>query len=111
MNEQIDLKTALIEFKKEGLQIKYHTLYQWAVRGISINDKSIIIAKQVSGKWYILKETMSAIITAIQKGDRIRVQPSLFKKNTHETRGRKTGTKFGNYRGRGDMDSNGIRHP
>ena len=102
----IPLSEAAELIKLRGIPIEYHTLYQWAKKGILLDNKPMSISTQIGNRWYIYKTALNLITEEIQNGKRIRIDSK--KKTAAKTaRGRKPGTTFGTYKKKEKRDASG----
>jgi len=70
----INLKDALAFLNENGVPIKYHTLYTWAVNGVTINDKPLNFAAQIGNRWMVNEDAMNEIVDGVKNHGRIRIQ-------------------------------------
>ena len=106
--DKLTLKDALQKLKNEGFPIGYPTLYQWASRGIILGDAPVKIAHQIGSIWYIPTDKFEEVMNGLKTHTSIRIQARVQKTVNRETRGRKPGTKFGNYGRRRVVDADRL---
>jgi len=70
----INLKDALDILNKNEVPIKYHTLYAWAINGVTIGGKPLNFATQIGSRWMVDEGAMNEIIDGVKNHVRVRVQ-------------------------------------
>jgi hypothetical protein len=70
----INLKEALNFLNENGVPIQYHTLYTWAVNGVTVGGRPINFATQIGNRWMVREDTMNEIVNGVKNHERVRIQ-------------------------------------